>query len=1301
MTRYTHTQPAADSGNPNPLTPLFSIQPVENHDDSGSGTPNIPLASVSPPGYNPVSPDSGQGSPAYPWFSMEPTHQAPAQSIGELPADGRYRLANDVLEMELRIDLDGSNIVSGDLFAAAAGQREYLASFRSPPGTRLQKGSNPLFLVVTDAHRQRADGALQVTQGAGINLLVDLTVYSPVKALPVNQTVSFSGRLEGTAMRRLGLEIEAEAEVLTTPNWEAGGKRISIQSCLENAGFDVYHTGDRSTIPTPDVQGGWDDSQLHGLMTDMARSRLDRPDWQLQALLLQKPKMAGLNGVMFDSGERDSNRLPRQGFAVFQHEIRFPIISRAGDRQVRLDWQRKMIQTVIHELGHALNLAHRFERAVGRADSSSFMNYDWKYLGGNNRDRYWRDFNFRFDADELAFLRHAPHPAVIPGGAEFHSVPYWENTDGGYVPYRRELPTNDFTLRLLPPAGGGLFRFAQPVLLDLVEGWLRFFSPRPTDIDINTPYVTAGVRGTEFVIHSRNDRCEYAPAAGNQGCAALWVQEGLVEASNSKGKLIVDGQSESDRDRTIVALAGRPPQHRALAIKPDDAVNWVLYYPPLVRMRGQPPEAPIRKALNRIDEGDIKGAKELLDERIQTEASAPLHALRSAIALKQNDQAGARKDAERAVALDPGLPDAHLALSYVQQAAFDLAAAQISTDLAAKSAPDEPLIAARQAELALSLGDSKFALQRARSAVDLAQAAGTTSQYECVADRGTPVGTRDPVLSRAWSVLGFTQLIRLETSLALDSFENAICADDLAPLPRLGRGLGQIRQGDLDTGVQQLELAAALDPRVSLYRSYLGKGYFEQNAFKLAKKELELAKKFDPTDPTPWLYDAFRQQVQNDPIGAFASLEESKARNDQRAVYRSRLLLDEDQAAREANLGRVYNELGFEKLALLEGAKSTSTDPGNYSGHRLLSDGYATQPRHKIARVSELLQAQLRQPNNIGPIQPQLTETDLFILNGTGPGSVSFNEYTSLFNRNGTSVQASGIAGSNETLGDEIVVFGVADRFSYSLSQYRYQTDGIQENNDLTTDLLNAFAQYRLTPETSVQAEYRYRNNDSGDLFQFFDPNNFLTNLRENNRNRSWRLGLFHAFSPNSDVIANVSFQDNEIGQHISALYPFEPDFEVMDKKKDYQAEIQHLFRSENYQLTSGMGYFTEDKETFDSFFGTSNDNVRHTNVYIYAPITYPDSIVWTVGISADTFNGTITDRDQLNPKLGVTWSPTANTVVRAAGFRTLNRTLISDQTIEPTTIAGFNQFFDDPPGTDAWRYGIGVDHEISNDLRV
>jgi hypothetical protein len=62
-------------------------------------------------------------------------------------------------------------------------------------------------------------------------------------------------------------------------------------------------------------------------------------------------------------------------------------------------------------------------------------------------------------------------------------------------------------------------------------------------------------------------------------------------------------------------------------------------------------------------------------------------------------------------------------------------------------------------------------------------------------------------------------------------------------------------------------------------------------------------------------------------------------------------------------------------------------------------------------------------------------------------------------------------------------------------------------------------------------------------------------------------------------------------------------------------------------------------------------------------------------------------------------WNPFESTTVRAAVFRTLKRTLITDQTLEPTQVAGFNQFFDDANATDAWRYGAAIDQKFSRNV--
>jgi outer membrane receptor protein involved in Fe transport len=87
------------------------------------------------------------------------------------------------------------------------------------------------------------------------------------------------------------------------------------------------------------------------------------------------------------------------------------------------------------------------------------------------------------------------------------------------------------------------------------------------------------------------------------------------------------------------------------------------------------------------------------------------------------------------------------------------------------------------------------------------------------------------------------------------------------------------------------------------------------------------------------------------------------------------------------------------------------------------------------------------------------------------------------------------------------------------------------------------------------------------------------------------------------------------------------------------------------------------------------------------------------LGASGDFFQGGLTDTNQFNPKFGVTWNPFTGTTLRGAAFRTFKRTLITNQTLEPTQVAGFNQFFDDVNETETWNYGVAIDQKFSKSI--
>ncbi len=93
-----------------------------------------------------------------------------------------------------------------------------------------------------------------------------------------------------------------------------------------------------------------------------------------------------------------------------------------------------------------------------------------------------------------------------------------------------------------------------------------------------------------------------------------------------------------------------------------------------------------------------------------------------------------------------------------------------------------------------------------------------------------------------------------------------------------------------------------------------------------------------------------------------------------------------------------------------------------------------------------------------------------------------------------------------------------------------------------------------------------------------------------------------------------------------------------------------------------------------------------------------------TVGFSHDFYQEIPVEdpkieRNPLSPKFGLTWTPTKDTVFRFAAFQSLKRGIIQKQTLEPTQIAGFNQFFDDMDASISRRIGFGIDQKISKDV--
>jgi tetratricopeptide (TPR) repeat protein len=836
----------------------------------------------------------------------------------------------------------------------------------------------------------------------------------------------------------------------------------------------------------------------------------------------------------------------------------------------------------------------------------------------------------------------------------------------------------------------------KPSILDLTRGAFQSFSRQPHFLEVNTPYLNAAVQGTEFVIRV------------SAGQTDLTTFEGVVRATNSSGSMAVaSGQSVS-------AAAGQAPRPYIMA-RPRDAVQWGLYYPPILAISGTPsadlrPEfaASLKRAAKHdvagafaalsgvpaarrdasfylyeaallLSVGRVNEARKIIDRAIAENSHAGLaYALRAVIEVVQNERDAALADGHRAVELEPNLAATYIALSYAQQANFDLKGARDTLLEATSRQPENALAWARLGELWLMFGYRKRAREAAEMGVRLA-----------------------PDLERVHLVFGFTALTEFRIKIAREEFCRAIQLDSADPLARFGLGLAIIRHGALEEGRRYLEMAVGLDSSNSLLRSYLGKAYFEEKRDPLDAKQFEIAKQLDPLDPTPYLYDAIRLQSINRPVEAMLNMEKSIELNDNRAIYRSRELLDSDRATRGANLAQIYDELGFTQIGLQQGYGSVTLAPGNSSPHRFLSDAYIGVPRREIARVSELLQAQMLQDININPVQPSLAETNLSLLSRGGPFIPGLNEYTPLFERNDVQFVGAGLVGSENTLGFEGIASALYNRFSVSAGAFTYDTDGWRPNNGFKHDIYTFFMQGAVTPDFNMQVELRRRQSVQGELAFNFDPD-FVQNseFKRFLDKDTARVGARYSPSPNSDLL--VSFiHTSKDERRLDALPAFIfPGFDILTQSRTDQVESQYIYAKDWFNLIAGLGY-TADKTTAEFPTVLSSDMVEtnHFHPYAYANFKIPTSVTWTLGFGYDTFEEEPIVIKRTSPKLGVRWDVTSDLSVRGAVFRWVKPTLSADQTLEPTQVSGFNQVFDDSNADESWRRGVGIDWRATKKL--
>jgi hypothetical protein len=360
--------------------------------------------------------------------------QLPPVTLPKRAVHGRYRSTGAAWQLELRVDVDGPhplNRVSGDFFSVAGSTTSYFGSFEVAGAA-----------ITIGATEVRIEGLGTYTWAAGAPFvrvtIPRASLIGPAKPAtvqfitpPSTPGASYLCAFASQYFRTLQWEQDSVAGAIPFVSYDTGSltqpagsppRVLSVSKAFAEAGIELMETGAPNVIPTSAAGAGasptWSDSELHNAMANHFSLFGDQPQWRVW-MLVATAHDDGYRGIMFDY----SDAFQRQGAAVFWNAIQ-------GEDA---NSQRAALRTYVHELGHAFNLLHSWQKHLGDPPAPlgpngglgelSWMNYAWKYQptppapGGEGA--YWSSFPFQFSDNELVHLRHGAYKNVIMGANPF------------------------------------------------------------------------------------------------------------------------------------------------------------------------------------------------------------------------------------------------------------------------------------------------------------------------------------------------------------------------------------------------------------------------------------------------------------------------------------------------------------------------------------------------------------------------------------------------------------------------------------------------------------------------------------------------------------------------------------------------------------------------------------------------------------------------------------------------------------------------------------------------------------------
>ncbi|MBL9137594.1 MAG: TonB-dependent receptor [Verrucomicrobiales bacterium] len=861
----------------------------------------------------------------------------------------------------------------------------------------------------------------------------------------------------------------------------------------------------------------------------------------------------------------------------------------------------------------------------------------------------------------------------------------------------------------------------------LLELGRLFFLHReaPSDVEFEIPLAIGAIRGTEFVLESS--------PGGDRGALTLLDGAVVLQQGDNSVRLSSGDQVELTRQQ--------PPRVTRVLIA-QQAIQWCLYYPAvfyLPDLNLAPADRTVLQAsLAAWQRGSIPDAIRSVPQDLPPVANSAAQLYLAALQLAAGEVDEAQRlldsvgsshplaDALREVMAAvrfqslPHLPvpataSGWLARSYYHQSQSQLTDALAAARTAVSLASDFGFAWIRLAELHLA-----FANRRAA---------------EAALNRGLGIC---PDAAPGHALQGFLHLHRYQVGSALTAFDLAAQLDGALGNAWLGRALALGQQGDADNARRALQVAAALEPQRAELRSYLGKAWAEAGDSQRAQHELDLARRLDPGDPTPWLYAALDNFQNRRPNDAVRDLERSIERNDNRSVFRSRLLLDQDRATRNADLAALYHDVGLEAPARQLAARAIQDDYANFSAHLFLAralqeneDPTRARLRLETPRQNELLLANLLAPPGAGNLSLQLSQQDHLRYFGPRPfGLQSITEYAS----DGDTFQSAS-------------AFGSLERFSYALDFQYASLEGDHPNAIAERTAISLQTKYAVAPDDELYLQIGGANGRTGDPFLHEDPTQTDPDLRAVQRQEPHLYaGWHHSWAPGhhtlvlaswlrdrlqlTDPTRAVPFLRQSAGQIVSV----DSERAIFDLRQDSQFDLrsidaQHVWTSPEYGLVAGARYQDGDLDNQVSLDGPLpppfarqhvESALERVDVYADAFWRPIDPLHLSAGVgfhhlrypaNADLppLSSGNDSRDLVAPRFGAVWDVLPRTHLRAAYSQSLGGLYFDDSLrLEPTQIAGFTTAYRSLipesvagliPGSRFETAAVGLDHSFTNGL--